>query len=291
MVSFPISNEKLDNTVVMRGIVTFKSLDPEWKGHWSFLGKDSKDTVIRPQTLSFKRSNRVWTFIPDKEKQNYNTFTNANRKGKKQAFPEYQEYLSTHLKKYACEFCGLWNGLFYMENPHDQIKESFRLGLAYYGSVSEFDPSSIPSYTLSFQQYADRLLYETPVCGIIVLYGMGENEFGLFKVLVCVNVDQGLMTTIKCYIHDHLPSSLGYPVGSGGHTKQESLEAIRARLLDPKNRKRKPWKTNEVVEVCDVCNGPADASGSTASSGTQLLRCTQCGVRVHPVGAVGVCDA
>ena len=123
----------------MRGIVTFKLLDPEWKGHWSFLAKDSRDSVIRPQTISFKRSSRVWTFIPDKEKQNYNTFTNANRKGKKQAFPEYQEYLSTHLKKYACEFCGLWNGLFYMENPHDQIKESFRLGLAYYGSVSDFE--------------------------------------------------------------------------------------------------------------------------------------------------------
>ena len=271
--------------MIMRGTVTFKPFYPEWKGHWNYLLKDNRETVNRQQTISYKRSGRVWPFIPEDEKQNYDTFTNAYRKGVKGAYPEYQEYLSTHLKKYACEFCGLWEGVFYMENSRVPIKESFRLGIAYSGPASEFDPSSIPSSTLDYSRYASRLLYETPTCGMIVLYGMGENEFGLFKALVCINADQALMTTVKCYINDHLSTSIGFMVGPTGRAKGESLETIRARLLDAKNRKRQPRKNNEVVDVCDVCNSPTDKSNSSTSQGLQLIRCTKCGVQVHPVGS------
>mgnify|MGYP006952381273 CR=1 FL=1 len=119
----------------MRGIVSFKQFYPEWKGHWNYLSKDNQETVNRSQTISYKRSPKIWPFIPEDEKQNYDVFTDSVRKGVKMAYPDYQEYLTTHLKKYACEFCGLWEGSFYMENSRVPIKESFRLGIAYCGPV------------------------------------------------------------------------------------------------------------------------------------------------------------
>ena len=79
-----------------------------------------------------------------------------------------------------------------------------------------------------------------------MLYGMGENEFGLFKALVCINADTAIMTTIKCYVHDHLANTGTFITGSGVRTKGESLEAIRKRLLNPANRRRKTTRTGEI---------------------------------------------
>ena len=221
----------------MRGIVSFKQFYPEWKGHWNYLSKDNQETVNRSQTISYKRSPKIWPFIPEDEKQNYDVFTDSVRKGVKMAYPDYQEYLTTHLKKYACEFCGLWEGSFYMENSRVPIKESFRLGIAYCGPVESFDPGALPKESLQYAQYSSHLLFSTPTTGLIVLSGVGENEFGLFKALVCINPDEAVMTTIKSYFHDQSSPTGGYIVGGCSRAKGESLEAIRKRLLDPANRK------------------------------------------------------
>ena len=268
----------------MRGVVSFKQFYPEWKGHWNYLVKDNHETVNRSQTISYKRSNRVWSFIPEDEKQNFDIYCDTNRKGGKKTYPDFQQYLSEHLKKYACEFCGLWEGMFYMENSRIPIKECFRLSIGYYGSVNDFDPSQLPEDCLEYSSYSSNLLHETPTSGLIILYGVGENEFGLFKALVCINPDQAYMTTVKSYFHDHLVSSGGFLVGSSGRTKGESLEAIKKRLLDPNNRKRQTVKSEVIVDVCDVCNSPSE-KGSTANTNhnTQLITCTHCGVHVHPV--------
>lgn len=270
--------------MVMRGVVSFKQFYPEWKGHWNYFIKDNRETVNRSQTISYKRSGRVWPFIPEDEKQNFDIFTDTNRKGIKKAYPEYQSYLATHLKKYACEFCGLWEGIFYMENSRIPIKESFRIGIAYCGSMEDFDPGLVPKDTLDYARYASHLIYDEPLSGIIVLNGVGENEFGLFKALVCINPDQGIMTTIKCYFHDQLAATSGFLVGATGRTKGESLDSIKKRLLDPNNRKRQTVKSEVIMDVCDVCNSPAE-KGSTANTNhnTQLITCTRCGVHVHPV--------
>lgn len=246
--------------------------------------KDNRDTVNRSQTISYKRSSRVWPFIPEDEKQNFDIFTESNRKGIKQAYPDYEHYLSSHLKKYACEFCGLWEGLFYMENSRIPIKETFRLGIAYCGSTKLFSPKAIPNDCLNYSEFASHLLEGNPLSGIIVLHGVGENEFGLFKALVCINPDKGVMTTIKCYFHDQLSSSTGFLVGTSGCAKGDTIEAIKKRLLDPSNRKRQLVKSEVIVDVCDVCNSPSE-KGSAANSNhnSQLITCTQCGVRVHPV--------
>lgn len=268
----------------MRGVLSFKQFYPEWKGHWNYLVKDNHEVVNRSQTISFKRSNRVWPFIPEDEKQNYDIYTDSVRKGIKNAYPDYQTYLEGHLKKYACEFCGLWEGMFYMENSRIPIKESFRLGILYCGTMENFNPKSIPQDCLSYSRYANHLLFEQPISGIIILNGIGENEFGLFKALVCIHPDQGIMTTIKCYFHEHPGSSTGFLVGSTGRTKGESLESIKKRLLDPNNRKRQTIKSEVIMDVCDVCNSPSE-KGSTSNSNhnTQLITCIKCGVHVHPV--------
>ena len=190
----------------MRGIVSFKQFYPEWKGHWNYLSKDNQETVNRSQTISYKRSPRIWPFIPEDEKQNYDTFTDSVRKGVKMAYPDYQEYLSDHLKKYAC---GRWVGSFYMDNSRVPILECFRLGIAYCGPVASFDPATLPKTTLSYAQYASHLLFSTPTTGLIVLSGVGENEFGLFKALVCINPDEAVMTTIKSYFHDQSSPAAG----------------------------------------------------------------------------------
>lgn len=130
-----------------------------------------------------------------------------------------------------------------MENTRIPIKESFRLGIGYYGTVNEFDPSALPANTLRYDQYASHLLYDPPSSGLVILYGMGENEFGLFKALVCINMDTAIMTLIKCYVHDALASTGTFLTGSTCRTKGESLESIRKRLLDPANRRRKTVKT------------------------------------------------
>ena len=72
---------------------------------------------------------------------------------------------------------------------------------------------------------------------------MGENEFGLFKALVCINANTAIMTTIKCYVHDSCSSPGSYIPGMNGRGKSENLEVIRKRLLDPSNRRRKAVKS------------------------------------------------
>lgn len=227
----------------MRGTVGYKQFYPEWKGHWNFASKDNRETVNRSQTFIYKKSSKIWPFIPENEKQNYDIFSEANRRGIRDQYPAYEKYLSSHLKKYACEFCGLWEGSFCMENTRIPIKESFRLGIGYYGTVNEFDPSALPANTLRYDQYASHLLYDPPSSGLVILYGMGENEFGLFKALVCINMDTAIMTLIKCYVHDALASTGTFLTGSTCRTKGESIESIRKRLLDPANRRRKTVKT------------------------------------------------
>ena len=230
----------------MRGAVGYKQFYPEWKGHWNYSSKDNRETVNRSQTFVYKRSGKVWPFIPENEKQNFDIFTDCQRRGFKNQFPDYEKYLSTHLKKYACEFCGLWEGSFYMENSRVPIKESFRLGIGYYGKAEDFDPATLPSNAIDYQTYAEHLLYENPSTGILVLYGMGENEFGLFKALVCVNLDTAIMATIKCYVHDTMAPTGSFISGVNGRGKGENLDAIRKRLLDPSNRRRKAVKSGRI---------------------------------------------
>ena len=231
---------------MMRGTVSYKQFYPEWKGHWNYVSKDNRETVTRSQTFVYRRSSKTWPFIPENEKQNFDIFTESRRRGLETQYKDFEKYLSTHLKKYACEFCGLWEGSFYMENSRVPIKESFRLGIAYSGKAESFDSSTLPKSTLDYSRFASNLLYEEPSTGIFVLYGMGENEFGLFKALVCINADTAIMTTIKCYVHDHLANTGTFITGSGVRTKGESLEAIRKRLLNPANRRRKTTRTGEI---------------------------------------------
>ena len=170
------------------------------------------------------------------------------------------------------------------------IKESFRLGIAYCGSVELFDPGALPKESLQYAQYSSHLLFSTPTTGLIVLSGVGENEFGLFKALVCINPDEAVMTTIKSYFHDQSSPTGGYIVGGCSRAKGESLGSIRKRLLDPANRKRQAPSSKEAVDVCDVCCSSTDKSlhANNASSQTnQLVKCCCCGLMVHPVAPDG----
>ena len=67
--------------MVMRGTVGYKQFYPEWKGHWNFASKDNRETVNRSQTFIYKKSSKIWPFIPENEKQNYDIFSEANRRG------------------------------------------------------------------------------------------------------------------------------------------------------------------------------------------------------------------
>ena len=85
----------------MRGVLSFKQFYPEWKGHWNYLVKDNHEVVNRSQTISFKRSNRVWPFIPEDEKQNYDIYTYCMRI----ANSSHHKYTRTTKHIFACAWC------------------------------------------------------------------------------------------------------------------------------------------------------------------------------------------